>query len=101
MSFSAVSASVIQSHRPSRLHQPGDERERRGALEQRTLLTNYSFTGQRSEFFGLYDYHARFYDPYPDRFISAEREPRAKEIHDYAAYTGRAETLRLGQRSTS
>ncbi len=38
-----------------------------------TLPTDYTFTGQRNEAsLGLYDYHARFYDPYLGRFISAD-----------------------------
>ena len=37
-----------------------------------TLPTDYHFTGQRAEDFGLLDYHARYYDPYLGRFISAD-----------------------------
>jgi len=37
-----------------------------------TLPTDYGFTGQRKEDFGLYDYRARFYDPTLGRFISAD-----------------------------
>jgi RHS repeat-associated protein len=38
-----------------------------------TLPTDYTFTGQRDEAgLGLMDYHARFYDPYLGRFISAD-----------------------------
>jgi RHS repeat-associated protein len=36
------------------------------------MPTDFGFTGQRSEGFGLYDYRARFYDPYLARFISAD-----------------------------
>jgi RHS repeat-associated protein len=45
----------------------GEERYREG-----TLQTDYQFTGQRKEGFGLYDYQARFYDPYLNRFISPD-----------------------------
>jgi RHS repeat-associated protein len=45
----------------------GEERYREG-----TLQTDYQFTGQRKEGFGLYDYRARFYDPSLGRFISAD-----------------------------
>lgn len=45
----------------------GEERYREG-----TLQTDYQFTGQRREGFGLYDYQARFYDPYLNRFISPD-----------------------------
>jgi RHS repeat-associated protein len=37
-----------------------------------TLPTDYQFTGQRKEGFGLYDYQARFYDPLLGRFVSAD-----------------------------
>ena len=36
------------------------------------MPTDLGFTGQRSENFGLYDYHARFYSPALGRFISAD-----------------------------
>jgi RHS repeat-associated protein len=45
----------------------GEERYREG-----TLPIDYQFTGQRKEGFGLYDYQARFYDPYLNRFISPD-----------------------------
>jgi RHS repeat-associated protein len=45
----------------------GEERYREGALQ-----TDYQFTGQRREGFGLYDYQARFYDHALGRFISAD-----------------------------
>jgi RHS repeat-associated protein len=35
------------------------------------LPTDFTFTGQRAEGFGLYDYHARWYAPALGRFISA------------------------------
>jgi RHS repeat-associated protein len=38
-----------------------------------TLPTDFHFTGQRNDAtIGLYDYHARWYDPYLNRFISAD-----------------------------
>jgi RHS repeat-associated protein len=37
-----------------------------------TLTTDYQYTGQRKEGFGLYDYSARYYDPYLARFVSAD-----------------------------
>ena len=38
-----------------------------------TLPTDFGFTGQRNQStIKLYDYHARFYDPYVGRFISAD-----------------------------
>jgi RHS repeat-associated protein len=37
-----------------------------------TLTTDYQYTGQRKEDFGLYDYLARFYDPALGRFIGAD-----------------------------
>jgi len=38
-----------------------------------TLPTDFGFTGQRNQStIRLYDYHARFYDPYLNRFISAD-----------------------------
>jgi RHS repeat-associated protein len=45
----------------------GEERYREG-----TLQTDYQFTSQRKEDFGLYDYRARFYDPLLGRFVSAD-----------------------------
>ena len=38
-----------------------------------TLLTDFGFNSQRDERgIGLYDYHARFYDPALGRFINAD-----------------------------
>jgi RHS repeat-associated protein len=37
-----------------------------------TLPTDYGFTGQRREDFGLMDYNARYYDLYLNRFISPD-----------------------------
>jgi RHS repeat-associated protein len=37
-----------------------------------TLTTDFMYTGQRAEGFGLYDYHARFYDPYLNRWIQPD-----------------------------
>ncbi len=34
--------------------------------------TDFGFTAQRNDSFGLMDYNARFYDPYLNRFISAD-----------------------------
>jgi RHS repeat-associated protein len=45
----------------------GEERYHEG-----TLTTDYAYTGQRKEGFGLYDYQARFYDPSLGRFVSAD-----------------------------
>jgi RHS repeat-associated protein len=45
----------------------GEERYHEG-----TLTTDYAYTGQRKEGFGLYDYRARFYDPALGRFASAD-----------------------------
>ena len=36
------------------------------------LPTDFTFTGQRAEGFGLYDYRARWYDPALGRFVSAD-----------------------------
>ena len=36
-----------------------------------TLPTDYQFTGQRAEGFGLYDYHARYYNAAIGRFASS------------------------------
>jgi len=36
------------------------------------LPTDFTFTGQRVEGFGLYDYRARWYDPALGRFVSAD-----------------------------
>ncbi len=47
--------------------------EERWSASGGTLTTDYAFTGQRKERgIGLYDYNARFYDPYLNRFISAD-----------------------------
>ncbi|MBN1991713.1 MAG: RHS repeat-associated core domain-containing protein [Anaerolineae bacterium] len=35
-------------------------------------VTDFGFTSQRKEGFGLYDYNARYYSPYLGRFISAD-----------------------------
>jgi RHS repeat-associated protein len=46
----------------------GEERYTEG-----TLLTDYGYTGQRSEAgFGLMDYNARYYDPALGRFVTAD-----------------------------
>jgi len=55
-----------------------------------TLPTDYQFTGQRAEDFGLYDYHARYYDAALGRFISADTivpnpaNPQALNRYRYA-----------------
>ncbi|MCP4544637.1 MAG: hypothetical protein GY832_46645 [Chloroflexi bacterium] len=46
--------------------------EERWSASGGTLATDYGFTGQRKEGFGLMDYNARYYDPYLARFISAD-----------------------------
>ena len=46
--------------------------EERWSASGGTLATDYGFTGQRREGFGLMDYNARFYDPYLNRFISPD-----------------------------
>jgi len=44
-----------------------------GETRSGTLPTDYRYTGQRFEAgLGLYDYHARYYDPTLGRFISAD-----------------------------
>jgi RHS repeat-associated protein len=44
-----------------------------GGEESGTTPTDFQFTGQRKEAsFGLYDYHARYYDPLIGRFVSAD-----------------------------
>ncbi|MBN1993694.1 MAG: hypothetical protein JW953_13415, partial [Anaerolineae bacterium] len=45
----------------------GQERWTDGAA-----VTDFGFTSQRREGFGLYDYNARYYSPYLNRFISAD-----------------------------
>jgi RHS repeat-associated protein len=37
-----------------------------------SMVTDKLYTGQRQDSIGLYDFHARFYDPYLNRFISAD-----------------------------
>ena len=53
------------------------------------LPTEFGFTGQRNEStIGLYDYHARFYDPFLGRFISADTiVPSPAEPQDLNRYT--------------
>jgi RHS repeat-associated protein len=38
----------------------------------RAAMTDFGFTGQRNDSFGLMDYKARYYDPFLGRFISAD-----------------------------
>ena len=52
-----------------------------------TLPTDYQFTGQRAENFGLYDYHARFYDGAIGRFVSADTiVPQPGNPQDFNRY---------------
>ena len=46
--------------------------EQRWSASGGTLPTDFTYTGQRADSFGLMDYHARFYDPLVGRFISAD-----------------------------
>jgi len=46
--------------------------EQRWSASGGTLATDFTFTGQRAESFGLMDYHARFYDPYINRWIQPD-----------------------------
>ena len=55
-----------------------------------TLTTDFTFTGQRAERgFGLMDYNARYYDPYLNRWISADTivpqpgDPQALNRYSY------------------
>jgi RHS repeat-associated protein len=51
------------------------------------LPTDFGFTGQRSEGFGLYDYHARYYSPALGRFISADTlVPNPDNPQDFNRY---------------
>jgi len=53
-----------------------------------TLPTDYQFTGQRAEGFGLYDYHARYYDGAIGRFISADTiVPQPGNPQDFNRYS--------------
>jgi len=52
-----------------------------------TLPTDYKFTGQRAEGFGLYDYHARYYDGAIGRFVSADTiVPQPGNPQDFNRY---------------
>ena len=52
-------------------------------------VTDYGFTGQREESsFGLYDYNARYYDPYLNRFVSPDTiVPDIANPQDWNRYT--------------
>jgi RHS repeat-associated protein len=54
-----------------------------------TLPTDFGFTGQRNDAtIGLYDYHARWYDPALGRFISADTlVPDPASPQDFNRYT--------------
>jgi RHS repeat-associated protein len=53
-----------------------------------TLTTDYQYTGQRKEGFGLYDYNARYYDPYLARFVSADTVvPEPENPQDWNRYS--------------
>jgi RHS repeat-associated protein len=59
--------------------------------EEGTLTTDYQYTGQRKEGFGLYDYQARFYDPLLGRFVSADTivpNTDAPQLWNRYAYAG-------------
>ncbi|MEJ5312686.1 MAG: RHS repeat-associated core domain-containing protein, partial [Anaerolineae bacterium] len=44
-----------------------------GEMRSGAMATDRQYTGQRREIgLGLYDYNARYYDPYPNRFIQAD-----------------------------
>jgi RHS repeat-associated protein len=53
------------------------------------LPTDFGFTGQRKQStIGLYDYHARFYDPLVGRFISADTiVPSPEDPQDFNRYS--------------
>ncbi len=63
-----------------------------GETRSGTLATDRRYTGQRQEIgLGLYDYNARYYDPYLSRFISPDlivpepQKPRDLNRYAYAA----------------
>jgi RHS repeat-associated protein len=53
------------------------------------LPTDFGFTGQRNQStIGLYDYHARFYDPLVGRFVSADSiVPNPGDPQDFNRYS--------------
>jgi RHS repeat-associated protein len=67
-----------------RYHPYGQERWASGAMP-----TDFGFTSQRREGFGLYDYNARYYSPYLNRFISPDTlvpEPGSSQSWNRYAY---------------
>ncbi len=56
-----------------------------------TLPTDYTFTGQRAESFGLMDYNARYYSPVMGRFISPDTivpNPANPQLFNRYSYAG-------------
>jgi RHS repeat-associated protein len=55
------------------------------------MPTDFGYTGQRAEAFGLLDYNARYYSPLLQRFISADSlvpNPGAPQALNRYAYAG-------------
>jgi RHS repeat-associated protein len=66
--------------------------EQRWSASGGTLPTDFTYTGQRDEAgLGLMDYHARYYDPYIARFISADTivpNPLDPQLFNRYSYAG-------------